>query len=70
MFEILIQDIVTKKAFDVKDLVINPKIEQKLNDGCSKLTFDIAVDNNLTFQNGSVIRFKYNNIGMFYRLHI
>lgn len=66
MFEILIQDIESKKVFEVQELVSKPKIEQKLNDGCSKLTFDILIDNNAKFQNGSVIRFKYNNTGMFY----
>ena len=67
-FEILIQDNITKKIFDVQDIMVKPKIEQKLNDGCSKLTFDIIIDNHAIFQNGSIIRFKYNNIGMFYRI--
>lgn len=66
MFEILIQDIESKKVFEVQELISKPKIEQKLNDGCSKLNFDILIDNNAKFQNGSVIRFKYNNTGMFY----
>lgn len=44
-FEILVQDSETNKTFDIKDIVVKPKIEQKLNDGCSKLTFDIAIDN-------------------------
>lgn len=68
-FEILIQDIITKKIFDVQDIIIKPKIEQKLNNGCSKLTFDIVIDNNAVFQNGSIMRFKYNNTGMFYRIY-
>ena len=66
MFETLIQDVESKKVFEVQELVSKPKIEQKLNDGCSKLTFDILIDDNAKFQNGSVIRFKYNNVGMFY----
>lgn len=65
-FEILVQDVVTNKTFDIRDIVIKPKIEQKLNDGCSKLTFDMAIDNVAKFSNGSVIRFKYNNVGMFF----
>lgn len=65
-FEILVQDVVTNKTFDIRDIVIKPKIEQKLNDGCSKLTFDMAKDNVAKFSNGSVIRFKYNNVGMFF----
>lgn len=65
-FEILVQDVVTNKTFDIKDIVIKPQIEQKLNNGCSKLTFDMAIDNIAKFSNGSVIRFKYNNVGMFF----
>ena len=65
-FEILLQDVITSKTYDIKDIVISPQIEQKLNDGCSKLTFDIAIDKNTKFSNGSVIRFKYNNHGMFF----
>lgn len=64
--EILIQDNVSKKVYEVSELMISPKLEQKLNDGCSKLTFDILNDNKMKFNNGSIIRFKYNNIGMFY----
>ena len=65
-FEILVQDVITNKTFDIKDIVIKPQIQQKLNDGCSKLTFDMAIDNVAKFSNGSVIRFKYNNVGMFF----
>lgn len=65
-FEALIQDTETKKVFDVSDVMIKPKIEYRLNNGCGKLTFDVVNDNLLKFQNGSVIRFKYNNVGMFY----
>ena len=64
--EFLIQDNITKKTFEVSDLVISPKLEQKLNDGCSKITFDILQDNIIKFSNGSVMRFKYNNTNMFY----
>ena len=65
-YEILIQDVDTNKTFDVRDIAIKPQIEQKLNNGCSKLTFDIVIDNVANFHNGSVIRFKYNNVGMFF----
>ena len=65
-FEILVQDVVTNKTFDIRDIVIKPQIQQKLNDGCSKLTFDMAKDKVAKFSNGSVIRFKYNNVGMFF----
>lgn len=65
-FEILVQDSNTNKVFDIKDIVIKPKIEQKLNDGCSKLTFDMAIDNVAKFSNGSILRFKYNDFGMFF----
>jgi len=65
-FEILIQDIATNKTFDIKDIVIKPQIEQKLNNGCSKLTFDVVIDKVAKFSNGSIIRFKYNNVGMFF----
>lgn len=64
--EILIQDNISKKTFEVSEIMITPKLEQKLNDGCSKLTFDIVKDNILKFNNGSVMRFKYNNSNMFY----
>lgn len=65
-FEILIQDVVTNKTFDIRDIAIKPQIEQKLNNGCSKLTFDMAIDNKAKINNGSVIRFKYNDVGMFF----
>lgn len=64
--EILIQDNISKEVFEVSNVIITPKVEQKLNNGCSKLTFDIVKDNICKFNNGSIIRFKYNNTNMFY----
>ncbi len=69
-FEILVQDVDTNKVFDIKDIAIKPQIEQKLNNGCSKLTFDIVIDNIAKISNGSSIRFKYNDTGMFFRIYI
>ena len=65
-FEILVQDVDTNKVFDVKDIAIKPQIEQKLNNGCSKLTFDVVIDKVAKISNGSSIRFKYNDTGMFF----
>lgn len=66
MQEFLIQNVQNNKVYEVSDITSNIKLEQKLNNGCSKLTFDLINDGKVSISNGSPIRFKYNNTGMFF----
>lgn len=54
-----------KKVNEISGLVKSVEWEDKLNDGCSKLTFSY-LDTDLTIDNGSIVRFKYDGTGIFY----
>lgn len=54
-----------KKVYEISELVKSVEWADTLNDGCSKLTFSyLATD--LTIGNGSIVRFKYAGVGIFY----
>ncbi len=50
-----------KKIYEISELIKDVSFKEKLNDGCSKLEFSY-VDNNIDIQNGSVVRFVYDNL--------
>lgn len=52
--------------YDITEIVTNVSYTDNLNDGCSKLEFSYLKDNDLNVQNGSVVRFKYNGVNIFY----
>lgn len=56
---------IEKNIYEISELVKSVSYTDKLNDGCSKLEFSY-VDDNLKIENGSMISFKYDNIGVFY----
>lgn len=53
------------KIYEISELVKSVSFADKLNDGCSKLEFTY-IDDDLRIQNGSVIRFIYDNANIFY----
>lgn len=63
MMEFLVE--VDKKIYEISELVKSISFTDKLNDGCSKLTFSY-IDDDLKMKNGSVVRFKYGNEKIFY----
>ncbi|BCJ92594.1 phage protein [Anaerocolumna cellulosilytica] len=53
------------KIYEINDLITKVTYQDTFNNGCSKLEFTY-ISKNLTIQNGSVIRFKYDNTNIFY----
>lgn len=52
--------------YDISEIVTDISYTDNLNDGCSKLEFSYLRDNDLAISNGSVVRFKYNGVNIFY----
>jgi len=63
MMEFLIE--VSGQIYEISELVKSVSYTDKLNDGCSKLEFSY-IDDGLNIQNGSVVRFKFNDANIFY----
>ena len=53
------------KIYEISELVKSVDLNDVLNDGCSKLEFSY-VDDDLRIENGSVVRFRYDNDNTFY----
>jgi len=58
MMEFLVE--VDNKIYEISELVKSVSFTDKLNDGCSKLEFSY-IDDDLGIQNGSVVRFRYDD---------
>ncbi|AUS95043.1 hypothetical protein CDQ84_12210 [Clostridium thermosuccinogenes] len=56
---------VDNNVYEISGLVTSISYSDRLNDGCSKLEFSYVGDI-LKVKNGSVISFKYDNVGIFY----
>jgi len=56
---------VDKKLYEIRELVTAVSFTDKLNDGCSKLEFNY-VNDDLIITNGSIVRFKYKGVNIFY----
>lgn len=64
--EFLIQDSETKKIYDMSEVVGDISYTDTINNGASKLTFNYLLVDNKKFNNGSIVRFKYNDSNIFY----
>lgn len=56
---------IDNKIYEISELVTKVNYTDKLNDGCSKLEFSY-INDDLVIKNGSVVRFKYNTVNIFY----
>lgn len=56
---------VSGKLYEISYLVKSISYTDKLNDGCSKLEFSY-VDDSLSIQNGSIVKFTYDDTPVFY----
>lgn len=56
---------VDKKIYEISELVTSISYTDTLNDGCSKLDFKY-IDDDLVIKNGSVVRFEYKGVNIFY----
>ena len=63
MMEFLVE--VDKQIYEISELVKSVSYTDILNDGCSKLEFSY-VDDELKIQNGSIVRFRYDDTNIFY----
>lgn len=61
--EVLVE--VDGKIFEISELVTKLSYTDKLNDGCGKLEFSYVADD-LKIENGSIVRFKYDDADIFY----
>lgn len=62
MMEFLVE---TDQIYEISELAKSVSFTDKLNDGCSRFEFSY-VDDDLRLENGSVIRFKYDDTNIFY----
>jgi hypothetical protein len=53
------------KIYEISELVKSVSYTDKLNNGCGKLEFSY-VNNDLEIENGSIVKFKYDDVGVFY----
>lgn len=65
MIELLIENKLDNKIYDVSEIACSISYSDSLNNGCSKLELTYIYDG-VVFSNGSVIRFKYNDAYIFY----
>lgn len=64
--ELLMQNGSTGDVFDVSDLIEGEITWETQRNTASKLEFKLVKDKQLSFEEGSIVRFKYNNQGIFY----
>lgn len=65
MIELLVENKADGKIYEISELVTSANFSDSLNNGCSKLEFSYLFDG-IVFSNGSVIRFKYDGVNIFY----